>query len=271
MYIRAGIVYQIIKKVQNQKILKDLYREVTFWSGWHADNEFLYDMHYIAIILDADIDYPAPVDFDMEQYYRGRSQQILQMFDGIPIQMLYDAMSYYLYNYRLELLCELAEIIPKYPADQWFGKNGKSIEKSIKFIMSSIYGYSITSIDRGEYVIPNTDIHLMGKADGYISKSPGGIYDDHVLECKYTPTGASNIEKNRIQIACYHKIYGKPVLLAIYSGADIKLYRYSCQNLARIWDENIEKLLVPRCFELENKLKITDTCQVPELIKLFSN
>lgn len=264
MYIRAGIIYQLI----NRYLSKEIYRELIYWSNYSENNSFYYDMYYVLTIMESDFYYQAPIDFDLECYYPGRSKQILELFGGCTQQDVHDAVSYYIYEYRMILEEEKMYIIPENPTNTWFGTIGKDMETTTKIILSSIYGFTIDEIQRSFYTIPDTNINIAGKADGYIRSSPGGIYNGYVLECKYVQNRCK-IAKVMTQIACYNKIYGCPVLLAILTGNEIKLFSYSSITLAKHWANKIVTKLVDVCSEIDQKILIKNIEDVPDHIEFM--
>jgi len=268
MHIRAGLVYPLAKKKYSKDSYRGIVREIIYWSGWCDDNKFYYDMYYIGIILNSDLCYPAPFDFDLSVYYPGYEQKILNIFAEWDCQDIFDAISYYIYHYQLVLAEEMVRVIPLNPTLCWLETKGKNYEVTVKFILNQVYGFDIGVIDRKDYKIPGTDVTLVGKADGIIVSSPGGVYDKHVLECKYA-RNKCNIEKNRTQIACYYKIYGLPVLLVIFQDNVIKTYRYGEYSLAQTWNENVGSLLTA-CDEIRRVAKLENTESVPEAIELLA-
>lgn len=254
---------------KNINSYKRIVSEIIFWSGWSEDNEFYYDMYYVNIILESDLHYTAPFDFDMSIYYPKYEQKILDMFSDYSMEQIFDAVSYFIYEYRMVLEEERSEVIPKNPVSGWFQTLGKNMEDSIKIVLSKIYGYCIDTIGKGEYNIPGTDINLVGRADGYIATSPGGIYDDHVLECKYS-SGKSNVKKIQVQISCYYKIYNKPVLLAVFQHNSIRVYRYSGYTLEKIWSDSVLPALSESCEDIRKKMKVDRISMVPEMVRMLS-
>lgn len=264
MYIRAGIIYQLI----NGYISKSICKELIYWSDYVDNNSFYYDMYYILVILESDLDYQAPIDFDLEIYYPGKSEQILSIFGEYEIQAIYDAISFYVYEYRVILEEEKMQVIPGNPTSTWFGTIGKDMETTTKIVLEDVYGFSIGYINRSYYNIPGTNIHLAGKADGYITSSPGGIYNGFIFECKYVH-GRCKVDKFLTQIACYNKIYGKSVLLAIITGQDIKLYSYTSRNLEKYWDNKIKDKLIEVCSGIDNKILVKNVESVPKYIEFM--
>lgn len=266
MHIRAGIIYQLI----NGYISKSIYKELIYWSNYIENNNFYYDMYYVLVILESDFYYEAPFDFNLECYYPGRSEQIMSIFDGYNIQDIYNAISFYIYEYRVILEEEKMQVIPENPTNTWFGTIGKDMEVTTKIILENVYGFGIDCIDRSYYNIPGTNIHLAGKADGYITSSPGGIYNGFVFECKYVH-GRCKVDKFKTQIACYNKIYGRSVLLAIITGQEIKLYSYTSRTLEKYWDDKIKDRLLEVCSDIDSKILVKNIENVPGYIEFMTS
>lgn len=266
MYIRAGLIYQII----NGLVTKEICKELIYWSDYLSNNEFYYDMYYVGIILKSYFCYEAPIDFDPYVYFGKMSVLIPKIFPKFTIREIYDALSFYVYEYSLEVSEEKSKIIPGNPVTRWFGAVGKDMENMTKFVLQEIYGFSIGIIDKQSYKIPGTDIVIVGKADGIVDRSPGGIYDGYVLECKYVQTRCS-IDRVKTQIACYSKIYNRPVLLTIMMNNEIKMFSYSCKNLDKFWDGYIYPKLDQECREIKSKIFMENIKDIPEYIEFMTN
>lgn len=260
MRIRAGLVYQIV----NDLVDTTIYKEIIYWSGWAEQNRFIYDMYYIKIILESDIDYDPPFDFSIADYYQ--EEKILELFKNHPKDKIITAVSYYICHHQFIMASEISQIEVQNPVTRWFGTIGKNMEDVITFVLEQIYGFAINQISMKDYKIPGYDITIAGRSDGLVASSPGGIYNDHIIEYKFIKHRC-NIDKVKSQIACYYKIYDKPVLLVVSDGKILKLYKYNIRNLEKIWN-GLEPSLVRKCCELTKKLRPT-ILDMPEFVKLM--
>jgi hypothetical protein len=228
--IRSGLVYNI----SNNNLSKQHINEIFYWSN---------DVKYISILkviqeilmIDPNINYIPPIDFDIMIY-----------FDGY-----YDIAYHYLKNVGMNVLsfyflehCKF-KIIDN-PIAAW-NKNTKGLkeEELAIFRFNNIYGYKIGKAKRGSYIIKEHNLLISGTPDGIVESSPGGIFDDYIVEIKYQPRITSECKiRNKYQISSYCKIFNKPVLLIILTGNNYIIHRFTLDCLNKFWnDEVVPKLI----------------------------
>lgn len=264
MRVRAGIVYQMITDRMEPKN----YREIIFWSGWADNIKFYFDIYNINKIIESEIRYATPKDFQLQQFFGNRSGQLMKIFEDYEDECILGAVSYYLFEYVYAIIDQLKIITLQNPTYGWYSTLGLNMESSAKIILTQIYGYDIIEIDRAEVTISKS-IMLVGKADGLIKSSPGGLYDGWILEIKFSKGGNCNILKNQSQIACYHKIYDRPVLLVIYTLKQLKIYPYNSAKLGQIWDSTINDKLIAECKKIKKISNVEKIQDIPKLMELI--
>lgn len=228
--LRAGLVYNI----SNGKLNKQHMNEIFYWSNNHKFITLLKMIDEI-LTIDPNINYNSPIDFDASFYFGEFYEMIKIYLNDVGENVL----SYYFLEYcRFETITN--------PITVW-NKNtvGQKQEKIAIFKFNNVYGYRIGEAKRGNYLIEEHGLLISGTPDGVVLSSPGGIFDDHIVEIKCQNRINDECKtRNKYQIACYCKIFNKPVLLIIYNCGQYLIYRFTLESLNRFWNSQVLPKLI---------------------------
>lgn len=256
IHIRAGIIYNIA----NSRIGKQHVSEIFYWSN---DPKLVASMKIIYDILSFtdEPNYKAPVDFNYLEYFKDGKDLAKKYLAEVSINLI----AYYFLEFnRFECI--------KNPIVQW-NKNtrGHSEEKNAIFRFNNVYGYKIVPVNRGTHTIAGTNLIISGTPDGIIKSSPGGIFDDHIVEIKYQ-SNMSEIckQRNKYQVCSYSKIFGKPVVLIIYSGNKYLVYRYTIESLEKFWNKEILPKLSNGIKKIEQYVKISTPQDIGKYLRFMN-
>jgi len=238
--IRAGIIYNIV----NLQITKQHANEIFYWSN---NPEFVTIMGMINDILSMDVCYPPPVDFEYLRYFVGYESIAKQYLKDVDLGTI----AYYFLEYQ-----KFEKI--ENPISQWrVNTKGQTEEKNAIYRFNKVYGFTISSIKRGDYMIEGTNIVISGTPDGIITSSPGGIFDGYLVEIKYqTRTNDKTKIRNKYQISSYCKIFNKPVMLIVFLNNKYNVYHFTVETLNKIWNKDILPGLKANIKNIQDKLLI---------------
>ncbi len=242
--LRAGLIYNISHK----KITKQHVNEIFYWSNNPKYISVLKMIEEI-LLIDPNINYTPPIDFNVTAYFGDYYKVAYDYLKNVGINVL----AYYFFEH-----CKFQMIVN--PISSW-NKNtkGQKQEKSAIFKFNNVYGYSIQKIKRSSYVIKDHNLSISGTPDGIVKSSPGGIFDDHIVEIKcQLKINDECKERNRFQIACYSKIFNKPVLLIIYNGGQYVIYRFSIESLDKCWNNQILPKLIKGVDSLKDIITVNN-------------
>lgn len=248
MNIRAGIIYDIVY-IENLNL--QIVKEIFFWSN-KVDkvNEF---WHINQILKLRNIECLAPVDFDLSLYFRVEYKRAKKL-------NIHHVAYYFI------------ECMPKLfmtnPIKLWnCNSSGLKNEKYSLTLFNHIYGYEIDSVGRGKYQIPNSNIVISGTPDGIVKSSPGKIFDDYIVEIKFRKYQSEQfVKRNKFQICAYSKIFKKPVLLIVLQDNKFRVYRYSHEYLACMWEKEIEPYLLRNAALFSDKLLINEPADLDKYL-----
>jgi hypothetical protein len=266
IHLRAGIIYAIA----NGRINKSHLEEILHWSKYTKVIESLYRVYQIQQIETVGM-YRAPVDFDVKEQFGDHFELVKKYLDIISIHII----AYYFYEY--------CYVVLENPIIAW-SKNtrGHQEEQNTLSRFNDVYGYSITTIKRKEYIIPGTDIMISGTPDGEVQNSPGGIFDGYLVEIKYQNNKSNDyVVRNKCQIAAYSKIFNKSVMLIVFSNDYFQgnshngsnhynVYRYTKETLSKFWESDVVPKLISNINKIKNNLFIVDPSEIPKYLAYIS-
>jgi hypothetical protein len=242
IHVRAGLIYNI----SHDKITKQHVSEIFYWSN---DVNFISVLKMIEeiLLIDPNINYSPPVDFNINIYFGNFHEVAYNHLKNVGMNVL----AFYFLEY-----CKFKVI--DNPVSSW-NKNTKGLkeEEFAIFRFNNVYGYNIVKARRGIYKVDGFDLSISGTPDGIVQSSPGGIFDDHLVEIKYQPRISEESKmRNKYQIACYSKIFNKPVMLIIYTNNNYTIHRFTMESLNKFWNNNIMPKLIKGFNQIKDVVKV---------------
>lgn len=265
MHIRAGILCQLIDGQLN----KDHLLEIIYWSGWTDQLKAVYNIYKILELykLDPTLYYKPIADYNLSNYFGQHTNLATKYLELVPPEII-------CYYFHEVYFIDIPYITIGNPAKGWNKQTlGHIQENKAVEIFNQIYGYEIASIGRQSYKIPGTNITISGRPDGYIKSSPGGIFDDFILEIKYSRNKRQDdyqIRKNKVQMASYCKTFNKSVMLIVYSKNTYNVFRYLKNMLNKFWDKEILPKLHTQYPKLFERLCISSPEDIPKYLSSVS-